>query len=558
MVVIKDIRDDDDSGEGGEEPELIPLRTDYQKTWTQGVQISYNAFPFDLGFAITYHKVQGQTMGKVILFLHKRTTKQLAPLQWESLYVAYTRVKCGDDIRVCYFGSDTSSSRAGLSHLKQLKRPKLYDVWQKAYTKRGKWTDVSLRRQAEAERNKLQHKLRYVTSISEVSLKKLKSWADILDVNVLYQPGTKRKNKAQYVEAITPVWVGVNGGALSSNNNSALKAMKKQNGLKSKSKIDVTGNNDGKTSKRCKSQERETTNRKVTETNNLIQQTDNSISSRRRVYCKPPKLSKENHQNSIRLSMNLRAIFGKLDKKRNAKRVMKRTTYCVCVPYVGQISQWSVYALATPGEFLCDSVLYFCASYFCQDHNCKAFVIDPILGLESEVLLRNGVRDGFLERLHVRRQTLVFPINAPLNVHWMVVFVWLNDDGKLEVQCRNSMRAFSSHTTRCCERVREYITRLYNQRGSVPGLFPGFQTSVPVTWTEQTPNVYACGLHVLSHIYLASKRLQHTHTFDNGFVEDLRKYCLQLLYQFRCGRRTTRMTMIDLAVDNPRFNLLSS
>merc|ERR1711965_31796 len=101
MVVIKDIRNDDNSDKTGEQPELIPLRTDYQKTWTQGFQISYNAFPFDLGFAITYHKVQGQTMGKVILFLHKRTTKQLAPLQWESLYVAYTRVKRGDDIRVC-------------------------------------------------------------------------------------------------------------------------------------------------------------------------------------------------------------------------------------------------------------------------------------------------------------------------------------------------------------------------------------------------------------------------------------------------------------------------
>ena len=119
------------------------------------------------------------------------------------------------------------------------------------------------------------------------------------------------------------------------------------------------------------------------------------------------------------------------------------------------------------------------------------------------------------------------------------------------------MRAFSSHTTRCCERVREYITRLYNQRGSVPGLFPGFQTTAPVMWTEQTPNVYACGLHVLSHVYLASKGLQHTHTFDNAFVEDLRKYCLKILYQFRRGRRTTEMTPLDLTLDNPRFTLLS-
>ena len=124
------------------------------------------------------------------------------------------------------------------------------------------------------------------------------------------------------------------------------------------------------------------------------------------------------------------------------------------------------------------------------------------------------------------------------------------------MQCRNSMRAFSSHTTRCCERVRAYITRLYTHGGSVSDLFPGFQTTTPVTWTEQTPHENACGLHVLSHIYLASKGLQHTHTFDNAFVEGLRKYCSKLLYQFRCGRRTTRMTPLDLTLDNPRSNLL--
>ena len=111
---------------------------------------------------------------------------------------------------------------------------------------------------------------------------------------------------------------------------------------------------------------------------------------------------------------------------------------------------------------------------------------------------------------------------------------------------------------RCCERVRAYITKLYNQSGSVTGLFPGFQTSASVTWTEQTPHENACGLHVLSHIYLASKGLQHTHTFDNGFVEDLRTYCLKLLYQYRCGRRTTLMTPLDLTLDNPRSRLLSS
>ena len=139
-----------------------------------------------------------------------------------------------------------------------------------------------------------------MTSISDVSLTKLKSWADILDVNVLYQPGTKRKNKAQYVDAITPVWVGVNGGALSSNINNVSKGMQKQSGFNLKSNMDVKGNNNGKTSKRCKPQERKRTNRNVTKSDNLTRRTNTSVSSLRRVYGTPPKLSKRDHGNSIR------------------------------------------------------------------------------------------------------------------------------------------------------------------------------------------------------------------------------------------------------------------
>ena len=87
---------------------------------------------------------------------------------------------------------------------------------------------------------------------------------------------------------------------------------------------------------------------------------------------------------------------------------------------------------------------------------------------------------------------------------------------------------------------------------------PGFVCSPPVTWTEQTPGVQACGLHVLIHVYLVSKGLAHTHTFDNVFVEEMRKYCVQSLYENRCNRTTTHMRPIDLTQDNPnpRFTLL--
>ena len=86
------------------------------------------------------------------------------------------------------------------------------------------------------------------------------------------------------------------------------------------------------------------------------------------------------------------------------------------------------------------------------------------------------------------------------------------------------------------------MKKLYTDNENVTYLCPGFTPSTPVVWTEQTPNVFACGLHVLSHIYLVSKGLEHTHMFDNEFVEEIRVYCVQLLHDYRTGRRTTYMS----------------
>ena len=205
-------------------------------------------------------------------------------------------------------------------------------------------------------------------------------------------------------------------------------------------------------------------------------------------------------------------------------------------------------------------MIYYFGSHFCRANNTttKAWVVDPILPLESRALLRRGIRDKYLERLQVRGETLLFPISAPADIHWMIVLVWLNASGKLTVQCRNSMNAYSNQENGCCNRVERFIDSLYADASNTVYPCPGFVRSEPVAWTQQTPGVHACGLHVLSHIYLTSKGLTHTHTFDNGFVEKMRKYCVQSLYENRCNRRTTRMRPIDLTQDNPnpRFKLL--
>ena len=484
-------------------------------------------------------------MNKVILFLHERKTKQLAPLQWESLYVAYTRVKRGDDIRVCYFGSDDSSDRSGLKHLWKLRRPELYDVWQSAYDDQGRWNDSELRDQAKREQTKLRRKLRRVTSISQVSLKKLKDWANILDVNVPYKPGTNRKNKPQYVEAITPIWVGINGGVLTSESDKTTEYLSRR--YHSRPSAGPGQSNRQQKHKRGPSAAPAPSNRRNRQHND-------------RVFATPPRLSQRQKRNSTLATSKLQRYRRPFSSRTLAKAAMHKVVYCMDCDYVDQISRWSAYALATRGEFIDDTVIYYFGSHFCRsgDNTTKAWVVDPILPLGSRALMSRGIRDKYVERLQVRGETLLFPINAPANIHWVLVLVWLNASGQLTVQCRNSMNTYSDRENVCCTRVKTFINTLYADSSNAVYPCPGFVHSAPVSWTQQTPSTNACGLHVLSHIYLASKGLTHTHTFDNVFVEKMRKYCVQSLYENRCNRRTTYMRPIDLTQDNPdpRFKLL--
>ena len=114
MVVVLDV-DESEKEDARKDrlsaEDLIPLRLEHAEDVVQNVKLAFKQFPLDLGFATTFHKVQGQTLERVIMFLHERKTRQLAKLQWESLYVAMTRVKSGDNMRVCYRGSEDTTRK---------------------------------------------------------------------------------------------------------------------------------------------------------------------------------------------------------------------------------------------------------------------------------------------------------------------------------------------------------------------------------------------------------------------------------------------------------------
>jgi hypothetical protein len=57
-----------------------------------------NVFPMDIGFAMTIHRSQGRTMGKVILALSKHPNPKNM-LTMNGFYVSLSRVRRADDIR---------------------------------------------------------------------------------------------------------------------------------------------------------------------------------------------------------------------------------------------------------------------------------------------------------------------------------------------------------------------------------------------------------------------------------------------------------------------------
>ena len=92
----------------------------------------------ELGFAITFHKVQGQTLDKVILCLEKPLQGQ-GQLSTASLYVGLTRVRRNADMRIFPLRAGAS-----LDHLLQLKKDRALTAWRQRYDALGKWHDVAV------------------------------------------------------------------------------------------------------------------------------------------------------------------------------------------------------------------------------------------------------------------------------------------------------------------------------------------------------------------------------------------------------------------------------
>jgi hypothetical protein len=77
-------------------------------------------FPIDLNFVITVNRSQGQTLGKVILALSERKAGYLN-FKYAGLYVAFSRVKNKQDIRLLLCGKTEASRWNSVAYLTNLK-----------------------------------------------------------------------------------------------------------------------------------------------------------------------------------------------------------------------------------------------------------------------------------------------------------------------------------------------------------------------------------------------------------------------------------------------------
>jgi hypothetical protein len=92
------------------------------------------SFPLELGFAITFHKVQGKTLEKIILALNKRKGRRLPNVTFTSFLVGVSRVRDSKNIRRLQ-AFDASS----LSYLLDLKEDPSFKAWKRCYNVNGKF-----------------------------------------------------------------------------------------------------------------------------------------------------------------------------------------------------------------------------------------------------------------------------------------------------------------------------------------------------------------------------------------------------------------------------------
>ena len=117
---------------------IVPLPQEYTEQsydiFVKGKKkkISAKGSSYDLAYAITYHKVQGKTLGRVLLHIEKGINLRL-----QSLFVGLSRVRKGDDFRIIPPRLPLDYNFQFLNNLKL--GDKAQALFKKGFDQNGKW-----------------------------------------------------------------------------------------------------------------------------------------------------------------------------------------------------------------------------------------------------------------------------------------------------------------------------------------------------------------------------------------------------------------------------------
>ena len=482
----------------------------------------------ELGFSVTFHKIQGQTVDRIILALHPRKSCQLLSMSFEMLYVAMTRVRHASDIRILY------SSAAGLKHLRQLKRPVCFDAWVAAYDNSGRWDAAELKRQAASDKEKAMSILRESRPFSSYTIKLMHGILKSLGMKVPNAPGKNYPRKSQYRDALYPVWVQAK---VSRANHQRKTSVSSRTPVKG-----VTGTR--KMSRSCTPTVKRRRPQPVTPQpgNGQSTVTPEMAKRRRRGNLTRRNLVPVAYAELVTFHPQEQCIIA---SARRTLRMLRRNSSCDAdlstrawardVPEVGCISRRTACSWSHPGLMLNDTAVYSIAVHLTRGSVCD--VVDPLLVAHPNLLeVRSRLAINWLNTLQAGR-VLALTFNDP-GEHWWMVFVRLDPDGKtVKLTYRNSIAHWDNQAD---ESVRRTITLLkqliqspeYNTNKVGPF---EYKQVVPSVSTPRQVQSNSCGIHCCAHILLAARCqiFENPRTFDTKFIDNIRDQALLYYHSYR-------------------------
>ena len=186
----------------------IGLRNEELDVSGEERKVNYQDTACSLLFAVTYHKLQGLTLDKIILSVGKHPTAKLR-VQMPSLYVGVSRVHNFTELRILPI------NKADEDYLKTLTRDPLLNDWISNYSSQGIWQAKGfVKTEEELQKNK---KLNLALVDDVNSLTKDEALKFLKDLDIIYPP----EGSGQALKVLLlPAWK--EGRKLLESNNSLL------------------------------------------------------------------------------------------------------------------------------------------------------------------------------------------------------------------------------------------------------------------------------------------------------------------------------------------------